>query len=153
MSQPEINPYMAPLAPSNGERGRREIVHALRIPSIGMLVLSLIWCCFAAMFVTVFAMLFIREFLESGSARGVVIPKDEAAEALIFVSSFFIAFGAWCMRRTIHYRVAVAAAVIACIPFLTPWIVLGIPFGIWALVVLRRKDVRAAFTAPPSTKY
>ncbi len=45
------------------------------------------------------------------------------------------------MRRGNRYRMAMAAAVVACIPFLSPWVFLGI----WALVVLCRRDVRAAF--------
>ena len=42
------------------------------------------------------------------------------------------------------YRIAVFAAVIAVVPwtlgFLISW-----PFGIWALIVLSRQDVRTAF--------
>jgi hypothetical protein len=34
---------------------------------------------------------------------------------------------------------------VASIPVLSPFIWLGIPLGIWAFVVLRRADVRAAF--------
>jgi hypothetical protein len=52
------------------------------------------------------------------------------------------------MRRSVHYGRTVAAAIVACIPCLSPWVLLGIPFGIWALVVLCRRDVQAAFDAP-----
>jgi hypothetical protein len=49
------------------------------------------------------------------------------------------------MRRGVRYRITMASAITSCIPFLSPMVYFGIPFGIWALVVLRRKDVRIAF--------
>ena len=37
------------------------------------------------------------------------------------------------------------AAFMACIPFVTPFTVVGIPFGIWAMSLLKQPDVLAAF--------
>jgi hypothetical protein len=37
------------------------------------------------------------------------------------------------------------AAVLACVPMISPMIWIGIPFGVWAVIVLRRPSVRAAF--------
>jgi hypothetical protein len=71
--------------------------------------------------------------------------------ALTNVSLFHI-FGAICMRRGTNYKVALISAILGCIPFLSPAIYFGIPFGIWALVVLRRPDVRAAFAANGPSK-
>jgi len=42
-----------------------------------------------------------------------------------------------------------AAAIVACVPFCSPCVVLGIPFGIWALVVMAKPEVRAAFQPRP----
>lgn len=38
-----------------------------------------------------------------------------------------------------------AAMMLACIPFLSPMFVIGIPFAIWGRVVLSRPHVKAAF--------
>ena len=41
---------------------------------------------------------------------------------------------------------AMAGAIAAVIPICGPCLVLGIPFGIWALILLNRPDVRATFS-------
>ena len=60
------------------------------------------------------------------------------ANVVVFISSCNMLLG----RR---YRLCYASAVLACIPLLSPFIWLGMPFGIWALVVLHRRDVKEAF--------
>ena len=55
--------------------------------------------------------------------------------------------GAWNMRRLQRRRYAIIAAALACIPFVSPLIYYGISFGIWALVMLLRPKIRAAFTS------
>ena len=88
--------------------------------------------------------------MDFGMRGGVYVPRlDDLMPLLIALPSMFVFYGAWCMRRNVRYRLAVAAAVVACVPFLSPWIFLGIPFGIWALAILWRRDVRAAFDAGP----
>ena len=52
------------------------------------------------------------------------------------------------MRLGQDYRRAKLAAILSCIPFLSPVMYCDIPFGIWALVVLRRQDVRTEFDQP-----
>jgi hypothetical protein len=49
------------------------------------------------------------------------------------------------MRRLESYAGAMAASILAVIPCLSPCIILGIPFGIWALVVINQPDVKEAF--------
>jgi hypothetical protein len=72
---------------------------------------------------------------------------EEIFQGLLLLPSAFIGYGAWCMRRTVNYRIALLAAIISCIPVVSPLIFFGIPFGIWALIVLCRRDVRAEFDA------
>jgi hypothetical protein len=52
--------------------------------------------------------------------------------------------GAVQMLRMRAYPFAVIAAVLALLPWSPGWL-LGLPFGIWALAVLRRREVKAAF--------
>ncbi len=49
------------------------------------------------------------------------------------------------LLRGRQYNICIIGAILAAIPMITPCFVLGIPFAIWALVVLLRKDTRAAF--------
>jgi hypothetical protein len=51
--------------------------------------------------------------------------------------------GAVCMLRLRFYAWAVAAAFAAVLPWSPAW-VLGLPMGIWALIVLRRPEVMGA---------
>ncbi len=54
--------------------------------------------------------------------------------------------GAWRMRRLENYPLCVAAAVVAVLPVHAGFL-LGLPFGVWALSLLFRPEVKAAFHA------
>ncbi len=51
------------------------------------------------------------------------------------------------MRRVQHYGTALTGAIIALVPRISPCCVLGLPFGIWAVVVLSDWRVHAAFAS------
>lgn len=53
--------------------------------------------------------------------------------------------GGLCMLRLKKYRLAQASALLSVLPTCSPCMLLGIPFGIWAWIVLARPDVRSAF--------
>jgi hypothetical protein len=55
----------------------------------------------------------------------------------------FVAWGARHMRRLTSWRWALASAILAMIP--QPFVVITFPLGMWALIVLYRKDVQAGF--------
>ena len=55
-------------------------------------------------------------------------------------------FGALKMKNLQSHGLAMAAAIISLIPCCGPCVCLGIPVGIWALVVLNKPEVKAAFT-------
>jgi hypothetical protein len=54
-------------------------------------------------------------------------------------------FGSIQMLRRRNFPLAMTASVISVIPCLSGCYCLGIPFGIWALVVLMKPEVRQAF--------
>jgi hypothetical protein len=54
-------------------------------------------------------------------------------------------YGALKMQRLESYGLAITSSILSLIPCLTCCCCLGLPFGIWSLVVLNRPDVRAAF--------
>jgi hypothetical protein len=57
-----------------------------------------------------------------------------------------VLIGAAKMQSLRSFEFAFAAAILAMIPCLTPCCVLGLPFGIWALVVLNKPEVKSQFT-------
>ncbi|MFN3168725.1 MAG: hypothetical protein ACE37H_16835 [Phycisphaeraceae bacterium] len=56
-----------------------------------------------------------------------------------------ILMGAMKMKRLESHGFALTAAILAMIPCVSPCCLLGLPFGIWAIVVLNDANVKAAF--------
>jgi hypothetical protein len=56
-----------------------------------------------------------------------------------------ILVGAMKMKKLENYGFAMAASIIAMIPCFSPCCLLGLPIGIWALVVLSKPEVKSAF--------
>lgn len=54
-------------------------------------------------------------------------------------------FGALKMKKLENFGLSTAAAIIAIIPCFQPCCCLGIPVGIWALVVINKPEVKSAF--------
>lgn len=64
---------------------------------------------------------------------------------LIILGNSFVIYAAVQMLRVRQFGACVFGAIIGLIPLITPCYFLGIPFAIWAMVILLRKDTRAAF--------
>ena len=62
---------------------------------------------------------------------------------LVFCALVF--YGAAKMKALENYSLAMTVAILAIIPCTSPCCLLGMPFGIWALVVLCDSSVKAAF--------
>ena len=74
-----------------------------------------------------------------GGGLGIVLGLFSlAVGVLIFV-------GALRMKNLTGYGLAMAAAVVAMIPCLSPCCCLGLPAGIWAIVALVDQNVKASF--------
>jgi hypothetical protein len=59
--------------------------------------------------------------------------------------SVFILYGALRMQKLTNYGLVMTAAIIAMIPCFSPCCLLGLPFGIWALIVLSKTEVKSQF--------
>ncbi len=68
-----------------------------------------------------------------------------AGGVIALILGIVVLIGAMKMKKLESYSFAMAAAIIAMIPCLSPCCLLGVPFGIWALVVLSDSSVKAAF--------
>jgi len=62
----------------------------------------------------------------------------------ILVAAFII-YASLKMKELTQWELSVAASVLAMIPCISPCCIVGLPIGIWCLVVLLRPEVRAAF--------
>jgi hypothetical protein len=62
----------------------------------------------------------------------------------ILVAAFII-YAALKMKDLTQYGITVAASILAMIPCISPCCIIGLPVGIWCLVVLTRPEVKAAF--------
>lgn len=81
----------------------------------------------------------VAEFMASTGGRLIVTLPFLVLNALVF-------FGALKMKNLQSYGLAMTAAIISIIPCCGPCYCLGIPVGIWALIVLRKPEVRASFS-------
>lgn len=76
-------------------------------------------------------------------------PTQMTVEAIFdgvkMVACIVIIYGSIKMLRLESYGLAVTSSVISVIPCIACCCFLGIPFGIWSLVVLNRPEVRATF--------
>lgn len=146
--QPAVNPYESPVLVDVDRRSDPQaVIRRLRLPVLGLIVTAgfhalAVLCFFLGLCIDTF----------QGALRGeeVVTPfvvytgllgiaAVPAILQFVFARSVLRLHALWACR---------AAALLACIPLLTPMYVLGIPFGIWATVVLFLPSTAAAFELP-----
>lgn len=142
----EQNPYR-----SSGYAPSAELPQAkVRTPAICLIVVGAISIAFSILSVIMDIFLLASGMAEELSLR---TGNDEVGYAMfrltwavvLLLTSTLVTIGGISMLRMRSYALSYTAAVVASIPCLGPCCILGIPFGIWALVVLHREDVRSAF--------
>ena len=62
------------------------------------------------------------------------------------VVGVIVLIGAAKMQKLESYQFALTASIVAMVPCISPCCVLGLPFGIWALVVLNKPEVKSQFS-------
>jgi len=72
-------------------------------------------------------------------------PLALAQAGVGLVLSIIVLVGAIKMKNLENYGLAMAASIIAMIPCISPCCLLGLPFGIWSLVVLSDPAVKSSF--------
>jgi len=146
MSDPSINPYEPPSIDSQigiepKEQSIEQIRRRVSRPGTALLIMGSIAAVFPAIAIVgwLFNLLYI--------GFNAVVASNLLVSLLFFACSVMISIGGGKMASMESYRLARLGAILACIPFVTPFIFLGIPFGIWALVLLYDPQVKAAFEA------
>jgi hypothetical protein len=139
-SDRHANPYQSPAAyQSDAGPG-----NPLMIPAIVLLVLASVML--ALILLSVPGQVLRMQAIDTTTHEG----QGELAGSIValivwIVMTAAILWGSVAMLRLRSYRDAFVAAVLSVIPICSPCFVLGIPFGIWAILVLMRPEVRARF--------
>jgi predicted Ser/Thr protein kinase len=130
--------------PASG--GSEAALRQVKGPAIGLLATGIVNCIVLLLFVPFALSLSVGTVAQRGctpqEAFSIPLAIGVAVVSLIVFTSL-ITVGALKMKRLESYGWAVAASMLAM--FITPGNIIGLPVGIWALVVLRRPEVRAAF--------
>jgi hypothetical protein len=64
---------------------------------------------------------------------------------IVLAASGLVIFGAIKMRQLQSWGLAMAASIVALLPCLGPCCCVGLPVGIWCLVILNKPEVKSAF--------
>lgn len=131
---------------------RTTALDRLKGPALALIITAALGIAFQALSLVRHAM---------GTATAMVIPGMSGSQAEMLrmlagpigvVSAMIglaigvvVLLGALKMKEARSYGFALVAAILAMIPCISPCCCLGLPFGIWALVVLVKPDVKAAF--------
>ena len=139
-------PSPAPGAGDGGEAARQSV----KGPAIGLLVTAILGLVGAAsgLVMNLFMMSGMRQigdpqmqkvFNMFGGGLGIV---QNIIGGIIGV---LVLMGALKMQRLQNYQFVFTASILAMIPCISPCCVLGLPIGIWALVVLNKPEIKSAF--------
>jgi hypothetical protein len=140
MSHPMDNPYEPPVGEFGPDIADPDFADIIRRrvsrPGTALLIMGSIYSVFPAIYL-------VRVLLFANR-----LPVEEfLVVAAFFFTAIVIAVGGAKMAFMESYSIAKIGAALACIPLISPFVLWGIPFGIWALVVLRDPKVKAAFEA------
>jgi hypothetical protein len=149
------NPYQAPIQGGTGRPNlKQEVSNSIQGPAISLIVVSAI-ALVLGLLGLVADVLFIATGFVDQLEQVNDGPISEYTQitiraiwgSVLVIASSFVLYGAISMRNMKNYSLARSAAIVAVIPLIGPCCVLGIPFGIWALVALGKPGVQEAFSS------
>lgn len=123
---------------------------AVKMPAVALIIAALIGAAFCAVMILLNIL---------GTGLGAMASEGGADQATNLLSGAFgilvylfdlavagfIVYGALQMKDLKNHTLAMVAAIVSMIPCVGPCCVIGVPAGIWALVVLNKSEVKAAF--------
>ncbi len=119
-------------------------------PSVGLLITGILAAItsFIGLIASVFetGLESIRGHEYFGDYENVI--EGAAGVAALFVGllvAAFIIYASLKMKDLAQWSLCVAASILAMIPCTNPCCIVGLPIGIWCLVILTRPEVKAAF--------
>jgi phage FluMu protein Com len=149
VQSPSDNPYQSPVSPMYSLPGRADPFAMQRVsgPATALIVTAILGLIGNALSLAFILVVF------SGALP---MPPNNDLDDFTGIGNLIIAViglfggvlilvGAMKMKKLESYGLAMAGAIVAMIPYISPCCLLGLPFGIWALVVLADGSVKAAF--------
>lgn len=145
------NPYASPTGFSHSPPPPNQpSTGKILAPGIALIVVGAIGLI-ASVFNVIFALVvepqvdpnapeFVRQ-MQAGAAG----PMTAVIQAVCVFMNLFIIFGGVQMGRVSMWGVALGASIVAMVNFGTCCCVVGIPIGIWSIVILTQEDVRQLF--------
>jgi len=119
-------------------------------PAIGLIITSILGFLFQA--VSLISNLVMgASFMSGGQIANEALVKwfsgaiGVGMNIIAILVSGFVLFGALKMRKLENYGLVMTATIMAMIPCISPCCFIGLPIGIWALVVLSKPEVKSAF--------
>lgn len=138
------NPYEPPVGEFGPDIADPDFADVIRRrvsrPGTALLIMGSIYSVFPAIYLG-------RVLLFANRFANRLPVEDILVVAAFFFTAILIAVGGAKMAFMESYSMARIGAALACIPLISPFVVWGIPFGIWALIVLNDPKVKAAFEA------
>jgi hypothetical protein len=143
---PGVEAAPPPMAPISMPTASGDILNQVNGPAIGLIAVAILGFLWQA------GSLVIRSFFSTLAAR-----QAEALPAMFsgtFTSvagvtgmlvSGLLLLGGIKMKNLQNYGLAMTASIVAMIPCNFPCCVLGLPIGIWAVIVLAKPEVKNAF--------
>lgn len=144
MTTASENPYASPIMESE-LTNRRIAMRRLRPVAICLLVVALLMLIFLSLGWVSAGILYVLDQPAMIEFQMTLWGELWYAFAAIILANAFVFYASIQMLRVRQYPACVIGAFIAVIPVLSSFYVLGIPFAIWALIVLFRQDTRVAF--------
>jgi hypothetical protein len=144
-----VNPYESPVECQSSPlaaQARPPIpwsIILLRVPAVVLIVLTTVQMLGLSIF-AVRVLLFLSRKPLTLSKLFLQNPEF-TTPCLSIACCLFICVGAAKMWELRFLWLCRVTALVACIPMVTPFIWIGVPFGIWSAILLFRKDVAAKF--------
>jgi hypothetical protein len=140
----DLNRMMNPYAPSISNPtlrvdSREAIKARVSRPATALIIMASIQSVFVAIYLVSAVVIVVR----GGSVADDIIGL--AVGCVQFICLILIAIGAAKLAFLESHRLARVGSLLACIPFITPFMLVGIPFGVWALRLLADPTIRGAF--------
>ncbi len=123
-------------------------------PAIGLLVTAILGILYQILNIVLTALGVTMNAFQQGQAGGQEMPPwvqtMSGGVGMVFgilgiVLGVVVLLGALKMKKLEHYTFAIIATVTAMVPCISPCCLLGLPIGIWALVVLNKPEVKSSF--------
>ncbi len=133
------NPYAPPTTELERNAEYAKIRRRVSRPATALLVMASIHAVFVTIHLVSAGFVY---FQRAGSGFSLLMTCLAAAQLFGLI---VISIGAAKLGVLQSYRMASMGSILACIPLVTPFVWLGIPFGIWALRLLADAEVRGAF--------